>query len=178
VTRENTDQFLSKWFLLSGCFWKSHKALYLFIYLAVLGLNSRVLLSAWAMLPSQNNGSWCFPSYGSPLKLVKQWALYSQKQTTHMQKHTICESSSRFPCRHWQTSLEIGSYKLFAWAVFELWSFWFLPPEELGLQAWATKSCSKLFVFSLSFFGWWLEWWHSLGQLFLLFLCGPESPAG
>jgi hypothetical protein len=26
----------------------------------------------------------------------------------------------------------------FAWAGFELWSSWSLPPEKLGLQAWAT----------------------------------------
>jgi hypothetical protein len=33
---------------------------------------------------------------------------------------------------------EIGSLKLLAWAGFGPWFSWFLPPEQLGLQAWAT----------------------------------------
>jgi hypothetical protein len=33
---------------------------------------------------------------------------------------------------------EIGSHKLLAWAGFEPLSFWSLPLEKLGLQAWAT----------------------------------------
>jgi hypothetical protein len=33
-----------------------------------------------------------------------------------------------------------GSCKLFAQAGFELWSSWSLPPEQLGLQVWATST--------------------------------------
>jgi hypothetical protein len=35
-----------------------------------------------------------------------------------------------------------GCHELFAWAGFEHWSSWSLPPEKLGLQAWASVSGS------------------------------------
>jgi hypothetical protein len=38
---------------------------------------------------------------------------------------------------------EIVSLKLFAWAGFEPLSSWSLPPESLGLQAWATGTWLK-----------------------------------
>jgi hypothetical protein len=34
--------------------------------------------------------------------------------------------------------LEIGFYELFSQADFELQASWSMPPEELGLQMWAT----------------------------------------
>jgi hypothetical protein len=37
---------------------------------------------------------------------------------------------------------KIGSHKLFPRAGFEPWSFWSLPPEQLGLQAWTTGTSS------------------------------------
>jgi hypothetical protein len=44
---------------------------------------------------------------------------------------------------------EIGLHELFAWAGFQLWSFWSLPPESLGLQEWALAS----------------SWWHRFSLL-------------
>jgi hypothetical protein len=37
---------------------------------------------------------------------------------------------------------EIRSHKLFAQGGLEHWSSWSLPPEELGLQVWATSTPS------------------------------------
>jgi hypothetical protein len=37
---------------------------------------------------------------------------------------------------------EIGCHKLFAQAGLEPWSSWSLPPEQLGLLAWATSAWS------------------------------------
>jgi hypothetical protein len=46
----------------------------------------------------------------------------------------------------------IGFYKLFAWAGFETWSFWSLPPESLGLQAWTTSPQPQVYICSQVFF--------------------------
>jgi hypothetical protein len=49
---------------------------------------------------------------------------------------------------------EIGSCELFAQAGFEPWFSWSLPPEYLGLQAWATGTWLKWYFygsFSLHF---------------------------
>jgi hypothetical protein len=40
---------------------------------------------------------------------------------------------------------KIGSHELFAWAGFEPQSSWSLPPEQLGLQAWATGAWLNIF---------------------------------
>jgi hypothetical protein len=45
---------------------------------------------------------------------------------------------------------EIGSLELFSWADFKLQSFWSLPPEYLGLQAWATGARQELRIFNVA----------------------------
>jgi hypothetical protein len=47
--------------------------------------------------------------------------------------------------------LEIGSYKLFAWAGFEPRSSWSLLPEKLGLQVWTFHSKIVFYHFSFNF---------------------------
>jgi hypothetical protein len=40
---------------------------------------------------------------------------------------------------------EIVSHELFAWAAFEPWSSWSLPPEKLELQVWSTSATLEHF---------------------------------
>jgi hypothetical protein len=40
----------------------------------------------------------------------------------------------------WWIFFKIGSHELFMWAGFKPWSSWSLPPESLGIQAWATST--------------------------------------
>jgi hypothetical protein len=48
---------------------------------------------------------------------------------------------------------EIESHELFAQAGFKPWSSWSLPPEWLGLQAWATSPRLERFILAHSFRG-------------------------
>jgi hypothetical protein len=58
-------------------------------------------------------------------------------QGYELKVYTVSHSTN--PFLRWFLS-EIGSCALFAWAGFEPWSYWSLPPEKLGLQAWATST--------------------------------------
>jgi hypothetical protein len=52
-----------------------------------------------------------------------------------LRTYTLSHSTCPFL---WCVFFEVGSHKLFAYAGFEPWSSWSLPPEWLGLQVWAT----------------------------------------
>jgi hypothetical protein len=47
----------------------------------------------------------------------------------------------------WWVFFKIGSHRLFARAGLEPWSSWYLPPEYLGLQVWATGTQFGLVIF-------------------------------